>query len=221
MKAASYQVNWRHAFSGISLIMFFIFTEAIPLGGNMAHLPRLFTIQFFVPSLFDSLSVYWLMLPGALFLWFAIQPVRLRPPLFEHCVLLFIGFSFYPIVFIFRAHIHHPYTNEGADALLWALLMPGWIGLILWSRSKDFLWASAAAAPLWDMGAAIRGVMFHVERIGVPYHEGLPPKFVIIIDAMLCASCLFLWWRNVNPLPLAEKLWKKMTGRPSEDWLKT
>lgn len=221
MQEKNHDINARHALSGFCLILFFIFSEAIPLGGTMADLPRLFTIQFFVPDALNNFSVLWLLLPSSIFLAIALYPMMPRPPLLEHALLIIVGFSFYPIVFFFREYVQHPYTNEGSDALIWALLFVAWIGLILWSRSRDFLWASAAAAPLWDMGAAIRGVMLDVERIGVPYHQGLPPKIVILIDAMLCLLCLFLWWKNVNPLPLAEKRWKRITGRPSDEWLKS
>lgn len=57
MQTKKHDINAKHALSGFCLILFFIFSEAIPLGGTMADLPRLFTIQFFVPDVLNSFSV--------------------------------------------------------------------------------------------------------------------------------------------------------------------
>jgi len=52
----------------------------------------------------------------------------------------------------------------------------------------------------------MRGYAMGWARIGVPYHPGLWPAAVIMIDLTLFSAMVMLWYFQVNPFPRFDRL---------------
>lgn len=193
-------INNRKYIAGVCFILFFIFSESIPLGAKIADVPTNFTVQFFLmpfPFLKD-LSMIYLLIPSSFFLFIAVLPIferelRLDPLPYAkilYPLLLAAGFSFYPLIYLFKASHFATY--------LWSILIVSWIGINLWIRSLNYFYSSAISAFLWDLGAAVLAFFQGIPKIGVPYHSGLSPIVIIFIDLALAATFSFLWWKRMD-----------------------
>lgn len=188
-------VNRHKWLAGASFVLFLIFSEFIPLAGTVDDLRRqslMLSVNFFLdpfPAL-GPMPVWVLGVPAAAFLAISLLPLLERKFSLGLCALFLAGFSFYPILYVFK--------GTWFEALLWSILLAPIVALNLWVRSLAYFYSMIAALLLMDLGAAVRGHWLGLPAIGVPYHPALAPAVIIAIDVSLFAVSLLLWWRRVD-----------------------
>lgn len=188
-------INKNKWIAGISFPLFLIFSEVIPLTntiGDIAKQDLMFSISYFVTpfSFLADLNSWFLVVPSALFLSLSLLPLldrKFNKPLFA---LFLTGFAFYPLLYLFK--------GTWFEALIWSVLLAPVVALNLWIRSIDYFYAMALGLGLMDLGAAIWGYRLGLEAIGVPYHSGLSPTIIMVIDCSLIAIVILLWWRRFD-----------------------
>ena len=180
----------KNALCGACLVLFFIFSEPIPFGTRIADMPVHFTVHYFLPDSAAEWPMSILLVPSLIFLLVALLPLRRRPWDWLSFVLLLPAAVF--AVVIWRS------DAEAGGWYPWLLLVLPWAGMNLWVRSIDYFYATCVAAPLWDMGAAIRGLRLGLEWVPEPYAPQVPPLLAIGIDAALVVLFVVLWVRRVD-----------------------
>lgn len=178
------------ALGGLAMVLFFLFSEPIPFGPWLADAPPFFTVNAVLPAAARELPMAVLLIPSAICLALALRPLARRPFDLPCFLLTLPAVVFYVLVW------------RSADALgtwyLWLLLVAPWAGLNLWVRSIDYFYASCVAAPLWDAGAALFGLVRGMPWVPEPYAPQVPPLVSLAIDTALVALFAVLWKRRVD-----------------------
>ncbi len=178
---------------GAALILFLVFSEPVPLAKTLADTPRFFTAHLFLDLLplswLHASSIY-LLIPSFLFLFAAFLPARKLKLEILPLIFIFIGFSFFPL-----AYFIHDSVNVGP---LWNILFLVWLGLNLWFRDIDYFYASAVCAFLWDMGAGVQGVLYHIPSLPEPYGNHIPPRVVVAVDFTAVLFMCLLWLKRLD-----------------------
>ncbi len=149
-----------------------------------------FTVHYFLPESAGALPMSVLLVPSVAFLILALLPLRRR------------GWDWLSFALLLPASVFHALVWRSHEPLgewyPWLLLLLPWAGMNLWVRSIDYFYATCVAAPLWDMGAAIRGLRLGLSWVPEPYAPRVPPLFAVGLDAVLVILFVFLWRRRVD-----------------------
>ena len=180
----------KDALCGVSLILFFLFSEPLPFGSRLSDMPVHFTAHYFLPESAGGLPMSILLVPSIVFLVVALLPLRRRRWDWLSFTLLLPAFVFHALVW----RTHEPLGGWYP----WLLLVLPWAGINLWVRSIDYFHATCVAAPLWDMGAAIRGLRLGLPWVPEPYAPRVSPLLSVGVDVVLVSLFAVLWWRRVD-----------------------
>jgi hypothetical protein len=180
----------KNALSGVSLILFFVFSEPIPFGSRIADMPVHFTVHYFLPESAAELPMALLGIPALAFLVVAFLPVRRRK------------WNWVAFALLLPAAIFHALIWRSPEPLggwyPWLLLLFPFAGMNLWVRSVDYFYAACVADGFWDMGAAIRGLRLGLPWVPEPYAPQVPPLLSVSLDVALVLLFALLWWRRVG-----------------------
>ena len=185
-------LNRHKGICGASIVLAFIFSEAVPLCKTAGEAPPFFTIQFFLMALpfLRPLPSWVLLIPAMGFFGLALAPLKGRPFQWIPFLLILAGLSFFPLL------IWGPFGVESGP--LWGVLFLSFAGLNLWARSIDYFYAGAVAAMCWDMGAGINGLRLGLTSLPEPYSMHAPPWFVFSFDLLVAATLTVLWYKRVD-----------------------
>jgi hypothetical protein len=180
----------KNALCGIALVLFFVFSEPIPFGTRIADMPVHFTAHYFLPEAAAGLPMALLLVPSIACLAVALLPLCGR------------GWDWLSFVLLLPAAVFHLLVWRNPEPLggwyPWLLLVLPWAGMNLWVRSIDYFYATCVAAPLWDMGAALRGLRLGLPWVPEPYAPQVPPLLSVGLDVGLVVLVAVLWRRRVD-----------------------
>lgn len=180
----------KNAVCGVSLVLFFVFSEPLPFGSQLSDMPVHFTVHYFLPEGSGGLPMWILLVPSLVFLVLALLPLRHR------------GWDWLSFTLLLPACVFHALVWRSREPMggwyPWLLLVLPWAGMNLWVRSIDYFYATCVAAPLWDMGAAIRGLRLGLPWVPEPYAPRVPPLLAVSLDVALIVVCAVLWWQRVD-----------------------
>lgn len=183
---------------GISLILFFLFSESLPFGSKISSVPPIFSVNFFLkpfPFLYEMPMIL-LLIPSIIFLAIAVLPLTMKKIKRNYFLLFLAGFLFFPILYIDINFFG--FTWEG-PSFTWCILFLSFMGLSLLYKDIHFLYAAAVTGLLWDFGAAyIAYFWLNLNGIPTPYSAGLPPATIMVIDMSFVILLLILWWKRFD-----------------------
>jgi len=190
---------------GFSVILLFIFSEALPFAPTFSKIARNATVHLLVlafPKAWMDASSYWLIIGSVLALG------MMAVPFFENdrrrsCLLpsrarravgflaFFAGLSFFPLaVLLPRASSIGP---------LWSLTGFTWIGANLIAEDLDFFWASVVGLFMWDLGAGSQGLAYQLRGLNEPYGNHISPVVVTTIDCVGIVLACGGWKLGLDP----------------------
>ncbi len=194
---------------GFSVILLFIFSEALPFARTFRQIALNATVHVLVlafPSSWLGSSSRWLIIGAVLALAVMCVPmVRFdwrrsvlppsRPRRVAGLLLLLAGLSFFPLAVLL--------PNASSIGPLWSLTGLTWIGANLLAEDFDFFWASVAGSFLWDLGAGAQGLAYHMRGLNEPYGNHVSPVVVTTLDCIGFLLACIAWKAGLDPGKIA------------------
>ncbi|MCL4449096.1 MAG: hypothetical protein M1483_00960 [Actinobacteria bacterium] len=200
------------AFCGVSLILWLLFSETIPLVKTFGAIPKVATVHLLIlllPQSWHGFSTMFLAIPAGIFLCIAFLPA-ISVPINKLAFLLFlIGMLFFPAAGLI--------PDSFRIGPLWSLLFFAWLGPMLWFKDSDYFYGSVIAAFFWDMGAGAQGLFYSLHALPEPYGNGIPPIVVTIVDCVGITATIICWIKGVDPQLILEQLLDKVRKGKSGD----
>jgi len=190
---------------GFSVILLFIFSEALPFASTFSKIALNATVHVLVlvfPPSWMSQSSYWLIIGSVISLVVMAVPFvknqhrrsSLPPSQLRRVVggiLFLVGLSFFPLAVLL--------PNASSIGQLWSLTGFTWIGANVLAEDLDFFWASVVGLFIWDLGAGAQGLAYNMRGLNEPYGNHISPVVVTAIDCTGIVLSSLGWKLGLDP----------------------
>lgn len=208
---------------GFSVVLVFVFSEALPFARTFRQIALNATVHLLVlafPSGWLGSSDRWLILGSAIAFLVMLVPLlnreRRRSDLeisraatIAGVAALLAGLSFFPLA------VALPHASR--FGLLWSLTGLTWLGANLIAEDLDFFWASVVGLFMWDLGAGAQGLAYSMHGLNEPYGNQISPVIVTGVDCAGIVMASLAWKLGVDPAKafLTARDWARAKRSPS------